>query len=160
MQWRGTEAAFTSTDVTAVEVPMRTTTKRWLTRILPVTAALAATALFAGACASATGGGPHANTMAARPMIDHDAAPDSTPMVRVVNDHPDLMNVYLLGSGQSRFLGILPIADTLRAPVPESMLGASREIRLQARAVGGVASLYSPSVILGPGDVLEWTISP
>ncbi len=122
--------------------------------------ALGVAAWLAAGCASASGGGAQAPAKSEAPRIERVASADSTPMIRVINDHADPMNVYLVGNGQSRFLGVVAIADTLETPVPENLLGATRQIEIQARALGGTRVIRSGAVYLHPGDVLEWTITP
>lgn len=120
-------------------------------------AALVPVALVVAACASGSGGST--GRSAAAPVIDQGAAPDSTPIVRVINDRQTPMDVHLEGNGQTRFLGTVAAFDTLSAPVPEGMLGTSRRVRLRATPLGGGRASYSGEVYLEPGDVLEWTIT-
>ncbi len=118
-------------------------------------ALLVPAALILAGCASGGGGSTGATA-----DVSRNAVADSAPMVRVINDRQTPMDVRLEGGGQTKFLGTVAAFDTLRANVPETLLGTSREIQLRATPLGGGRPSYSGRVYLRPGDVLEWTITP
>lgn len=121
---------------------------------LAVAAAIAAGAL-ATACAS--GGGPASQ----RPDVEPAVSPDSTAMVRVINQRPTPMQVSLVGAGQSRFLGTVASEDTVRADIPGSMLSTTREIHLATSPLGGGASRISQGVFVRRAPVIiQWTLTP
>ncbi len=115
-------------------------------------AALALGTLGLAGCATASGGAP-----ASQAAVKVEAAPT----VRIINDRTTPMQVSLFGDGQSTFLGTVPVQDTLRSRIPETLLATTREIRLTTSPLGGGPARTSEPVYVDSSDpVIQWTLIP
>jgi len=104
-------------------------------------------------CATASGG--------ATPSVRSTVNIPSTPTVQIINHRQTPMQVSLFGNGQSQFLGTVPVADTLRSPIPATLLATSREIRLVTSPLGGGPARASERVYVDSSDpVIRWTLNP
>lgn len=104
-------------------------------------------------CATASGGAP----VSARSTVNVPV----TPMVQIINNRQTPMQVSLFGNGQSQFLGTVPVADTLRSPIPATLLATSREIRLVTSPLGGgPARTSEPVYVDSSNPLIQWTLNP
>jgi hypothetical protein len=102
-------------------------------------------------CASASGG-----AAASGPSPLNVTA---VPTVQIINDRPTPMQVTLFGNGQSQFLGTVPVSDTLKSAIPETLLATSREIRVISSPLGGGRARTSDPVYVDASDpVIQWTL--
>ncbi len=123
-------------------------------------AALAVGTLGLGACAS--GGGPQASARPAamQPSAARRAAADNAAMVQVINNRATPMDVSVLGAGQSKYLGTVPVSDTVATRIPQYLLATTREIQLSAHPLGGGRTYISPPLYVDRGTIIQWTLDP
>jgi len=110
--------------------------------------ALAAAAVIAGGCASATGTTQSQNA---------DAASERT-MIRVNNHNWSDMTVYLVRDGVRMRLGLVSSLETRMFEVPTSHLISTGEVRLVADPIGSSRVVTSPPVLIAPGQRAEWRL--
>jgi hypothetical protein len=110
---------------------------------------LAAAAIIAGGCASATGTTQSQNA---------NAASERT-MIRVNNHNWSDMTVYLVRNGARMRLGSVSSLGTRMFEVPTSLLmSAGDEVRLVADPIGSTRVFTSPPLLLAPGQRAEWRL--
>jgi hypothetical protein len=111
--------------------------------------ALAAAAVIAGGCASATGTTQRQNA---------DAAGERT-MIRVNNHNWSDMTVYLVRNGARMRLGSVSSLDTRTFEIPMSLLASTGDaVRLMADPIGSTRVFTSPPLLIAPGQRAEWRL--
>jgi len=113
---------------------------------------LAAAAIIAGGCASATGA-----TTGATQSQDVDAASERT-MIRVNNYNWSDMTVYVVRDGTRMRLGSVSSLETRMFEVPTSYLISAGEVRLVADPIGSTRVFTSPPLLIAQGQGAEWRL--
>jgi hypothetical protein len=91
-----------------------------------------------------------------QPVPDDDAA--SGFELQIANHNWSDMTIYVVRDGQPSRVGIATAASSARFMLPRGMLGQGGEIRLWGRPIGGQGEAFSESVIVQPGQWVEWTL--
>jgi hypothetical protein len=78
--------------------------------------------------------------------------------IRVANHNWSDVVVYMLRDGQPTRLGVATAASSASFVVPRRLLGQAGEIQLWGRPIGGRGSAFTETVVVQPGQWVEWTL--
>ena len=79
-------------------------------------------------------------------------------VLRVVNHHWLDVDIYILHDGQRTHVGTVTATTTQEFLLTDRLLGASRQIALLADAIGSPEGVRSETLLLQPGQYIEWTL--
>ena len=113
-------------------------------------AALAALLVGASACFIFNRG-----TADPRPAVE---APAGEIALNVTNHNYLDVVVYVLHDGQQTRVGTVTGSSTALLFVPIRLLGIGHELQLQGRAIGSDAFARTQTLIIQPGQYIEWTL--
>lgn len=91
----------------------------------------------------------------ARPPVPVSAAEF---VLQVVNHHWLDVDIYIVHDGQRTRVGTVTATTTQNFPVSTRLLGASRQIALVADAIGSRETVRSETLVIQPGQYVEWTL--
>jgi hypothetical protein len=83
----------------------------------------------------------------------------SSPIVRIVNENPRTMRVYLRSGAATISLGTVPGLDSRQFLVPRGSFAAKSEVYLEASERGGSSNFRSESFSLNEGRAVWWTLN-
>ncbi len=66
--------------------------------------------------------------------------------------------IYVVRDGQASRVGIASASSSASFSLPARMLGQGREIRLWGHPIGGTGGTLTESVVVQPGQWIEWTL--
>jgi len=66
--------------------------------------------------------------------------------------------IYVVRDGQASRVGIANASSSASFSLPVRMLGQGREIRLWGHPIGGTGGTLTESVVVQPGQWIEWTL--
>jgi len=66
--------------------------------------------------------------------------------------------IYVVRDGQATRLGIASASSSASFSLPARMLGQGREIRLAGHPIGGSGGTLTETVVVQPGQWIEWTL--
>jgi hypothetical protein len=66
--------------------------------------------------------------------------------------------IYVVRDGQPMRLGIANASSSASFTVPARLLGQGREMRLWGHPIGGTGGALTESVVVQPGQWVEWTL--
>ena len=66
--------------------------------------------------------------------------------------------IYVVRDGQASRVGIANASSSASFALPARMLGQGREIRLWGHPIGGTGGALTESVVVQPGQWIEWTL--
>jgi len=66
--------------------------------------------------------------------------------------------VYVVRDGQPTRVGIANASSSASFALPARLLGQGREIRLWGRPIGGTGGTLTETVVVQPGQWIEWTL--
>jgi len=78
--------------------------------------------------------------------------------LQIANHNWSDMVIYVVRDGQPSRVGVATAASSASFMLPRRMLGQGGEIRLYGRPIGGRGEALSESVIVQPGQWVEWTL--
>jgi len=119
---------------------------------LRTAASILAVSLLAG-CSLVGAGSP---SMADEMSPDRDE--DATTVARVSNQSWYNVRVYVVDSGRRQSLGSVPSYRTTTFEMPRDMVRSSGQIQMLADPVGSTEHYRSSPVLVGPGQVVKWTV--
>ncbi|HKR99045.1 MAG TPA: hypothetical protein VJU79_05975 [Candidatus Dormibacteraeota bacterium] len=90
------------------------------------------------------------------PAVADDA--DSRVELQIANHNWSDMVIYVIRDGQPSRIGVATAASSASFMLPRRILGQGGEIRLYGRPIGGHGEAFSESVIVQPGQWVEWTL--
>lgn len=90
------------------------------------------------------------------PTVANDAA--SGFELQIANHNWSDVEIYVVRDGQPSRIGVATAATSASFMLPWRMLGQGGEIRLYGRPIGGQGQAFSESVIVQPGQWVEWTL--
>jgi hypothetical protein len=79
-------------------------------------------------------------------------------VLRVINHHWLDIDVYVLHDGQRTHVGIVTATTTQEFLLTARLLGGSGQIALYADAVGSPETVRSETIVLQPGQYIEWIL--
>ena len=120
--------------------------------ILRTAASIVAVSLLAG-CSLVGAGSP---SMAEEMTPDREE--NATTVARVSNQSWFNVRVYVADSGRRQSLGSVSSYRTTTFEVPRDMVHSSGQIQMQADPVGSTEYYRSTPVLIGPGQVVKWTV--
>lgn len=77
---------------------------------------------------------------------------------QVSNDSWYNISVYVVDSGRRQRLGSVPSYESSTFRIPQDMVQSSGQIQLFADPVGSTTTYRSSPVLIGPGQVVTWTV--
>jgi hypothetical protein len=84
---------------------------------------------------------------------------DSTDVPLEIANHNWLdVIIYVVRDGQPMRLGIANASSSASFTVPARLLGQGREMRLWGHPIGGTGGALTESVVVQPGQWVEWTL--
>jgi hypothetical protein len=84
---------------------------------------------------------------------------DSADVALEIDNHNWLdVTIYVLHDGQPTRIGIANASSSASFTFPARLLGQGREIRLFARPIGGAGAASTETVVVQPGQYIEWVI--
>ena len=98
----------------------------------------------------------HAARETVRPPAPNDAAAD-IPLEIANHNWLDVI-IYVVRDGQPTRVGIANATSSSSFTLPVRMLGQGREIRLWGHPIGGTGGTLTESVVVQPGEWIEWTL--
>lgn len=78
--------------------------------------------------------------------------------VQIDNQNFNDMNIYLIDSGTRVFLGSVDGLSKGSLSIPRGANPSSFQVRLLADPIGGSSPITTPSLLVGPGQNVYWTI--
>ena len=78
--------------------------------------------------------------------------------VQVDNQNFNDMNVYLIDAGTRVYLGLVSGLSKGSLVIPPGSGRSSHQVRLSADPIGGSSPIRTPSLLVGPGQNVYWTI--
>ena len=66
--------------------------------------------------------------------------------------------IYVLHDGQPTRVGVANASSSASFTLPARLLGQGREIRLFGHPIGGSGSAFTETVVVQPGQYIEWTL--
>lgn len=78
--------------------------------------------------------------------------------LEIANHHWLDVIIYVVRDGQPTRLGIASATSAASFTLPARLLGQGRELRLWAHPIGGTGGTLTESVVVQPGQWIEWTI--
>jgi len=87
-------------------------------------------------------------------------AADSNAVVslQIANHNWSDVIIYVLRDGQPSRIGVATAASSTSFVLPRRMFGQAGEIQFWGRPIGAAGNAYSESVIVQPGQWIEWTL--
>jgi len=85
-------------------------------------------------------------------------APSGETVVQIDNQNFNDMNIYLLDDGNRVFLGAVNGLSTGTLAIPRAAGSSSFRVRLLADPIGSSIPITTPSLSVGPGQTVYWTI--
>lgn len=85
-------------------------------------------------------------------------APSGETVVQVDNQNFNDMNIYLLDEGNRVFLGAVNGLSTGTLAISRAAGSSSFRVRLLADPIGSSIPITTPSLSVGPGQTVYWTI--
>jgi len=85
-------------------------------------------------------------------------APSGETVVQIDNQNFNDMNIYLLDEGNRVFLGAVNGLSTGTLAIPRAAGSSSFRVRLLADPIGSSIPITTPSLSVGPGQTVYWTI--
>lgn len=79
-------------------------------------------------------------------------------VLKVINHHWLDVDVFILQNGQRTHVGTITATASQTFILPAHLLGASRQIALVADAIGSPAVVRSETLLVQPGQIIEWTL--
>ena len=79
-------------------------------------------------------------------------------MARVSNESWYTISVYVVDSGRRQRLGSVSSYESSSFEIPEDMVILSGQIQMLADPVGSTTIYRSSPVLVGPGQVVNWTV--
>jgi hypothetical protein len=92
---------------------------------------------------------------------DTSAAPEEKTAglpVRIDNQNFSDMNIYLVNGGQRWLLGQAPGLSSTTLKISSGLAPVDGQIRLEANPIGGSPPIFTPVLVVGPGQSVYWTI--
>jgi hypothetical protein len=89
-----------------------------------------------------------------------DSAParvDDIPL-QIANHNWLDITIYVLHDGQPTRLGIADATSNASFTLPSRLLGQGRELRLIGRPIGGTGAVITETIVVQPGQYVEWTL--
>lgn len=83
---------------------------------------------------------------------------DRTTVAQVTNDSWYNIRVYVVDQGRRQQLGSVASYESTTFDLPQDMVDASGQIQMLADPVGSRTSYRSSPVLIGPGQVVRWTV--
>jgi hypothetical protein len=94
-----------------------------------------------------------------------DSSPPPTPVEATTDVPLEIANhnwldviIYVVRDGQPMRLGIASASSSASFTVPARLLGQGREMRLWGHPIGGTGGTLTESVVVQPGQWVEWTL--
>ena len=119
---------------------------------MPVRLAAARVALLVGASGCLVF---HRGTADPRPAFD---VPEGEIALNVTNHNYLDVVVYVLHDGQQTRVGMVTGSSATLLFVPIRLLGMGHELQLYGRAIGSDSFARTQTLILQPGQYIEWTL--
>jgi hypothetical protein len=95
----------------------------------------------------------------AAPGRAHPAPEGTTDVPLEIANHNWLdVIIYVVRDGQSTRVGIASASSSASFTLPARLLGQGREIRLWGHPIGGTGGTLTESVVVQPGQWIEWTL--
>jgi hypothetical protein len=91
------------------------------------------------------------------PVVEDSVRADAV-QVRVVNHNWLDMRIYAVVNGRSLRLGTVTGLTSETLKIRESLVGFGADLGLVARGIGSRSEIYRTSILVSPGDVLEFRI--
>jgi hypothetical protein len=66
--------------------------------------------------------------------------------------------IYVVRDGQAMRIGIASASSSASFTLPARLLGQGRELRLWGHPIGGTGGTLTESVVVQPGQWIEWTL--
>jgi hypothetical protein len=66
--------------------------------------------------------------------------------------------IYVVRDGQAMRIGVASASSSASFTVPARLLGQGREIRLWGHPIGGTGGTLTETVVVQPGQWVEWTL--
>ena len=85
-------------------------------------------------------------------------APHAETVVQIDNQNFNDMNIYLLDADTRVFLGAVNGLSTGTLAIPRAASSSSVRVRLLADPIGSAIPITTPSLSVGPGQTVYWTI--
>ena len=85
-------------------------------------------------------------------------APSGETVVQIDNQNFNDMNIYLLDADTRVFLGAVNGLSTGTLAIPRAASSSSLRVRLLADPIGSSIPITTPSLSVGPGQTVYWTI--
>lgn len=114
--------------------------------------AVSAIPLLAG-CSLVGAGSP---SMAESGSAEQEESQPAT--AQVANDSWYNISVYVVDSGRRQRLGSVSSYESSSFEIPEDMVNSSGQIQMLADPVGSTTTYRSSPVLVGPGQVVKWTV--
>lgn len=83
---------------------------------------------------------------------------DATTVAKVSNDSWYNIQVYVVDSGRRQQLGSVASYQSSTFEIPRDMVNTSGQIQMLADPVGSTTNYRSSPVLIGPGQVVKWTV--
>jgi hypothetical protein len=84
--------------------------------------------------------------------------PRNETVVQIDNQNFNDMNIYLIDAGTRVFLGEVNGLTTGELAIPRAASPSSLQVRLLADPIGSSIPITTPSLTVGPGQTVYWTI--
>lgn len=78
--------------------------------------------------------------------------------VQVDNQNFSDMNIYYVSGGQRWLIGQAGGLTESTLTIPSGVVPADGRVRLEAAAIGGTRPIFTPELVVGPGQTVYWTI--
>jgi hypothetical protein len=86
------------------------------------------------------------------------AAADSAVPLEIANHNWLDVIIYVVRDGQPMRVGIANASSSASFTLPARLLGQGREVRLWGHPIGGTGGALTESVVVQPGQWIEWTL--
>lgn len=84
--------------------------------------------------------------------------PDTAVALEIANHNWSDVVIYVLRDGQPSRIGIATAASATSFQLPRRMLGPAGDIRLWGRPIGARDAAFTETVVVQPGQWIEWTL--
>lgn len=84
--------------------------------------------------------------------------PDTAVALEIANHNWSDVVIYVLRDGQPSRIGIATAASATSFLLPRRMLGPAGDIRLWGRPIGARDAAFTETVVVQPGQWIEWTL--
>jgi hypothetical protein len=101
------------------------------------------------------GAGCHRSTEEREPS---GAEPSSEVPLEIANHHWLDVTIYVVRDGQPSRVGIANATGSTQFVLPARLIGQGGEVRLFGRPIGGKDATLSETVVVQPGQRIEWTL--